>query len=281
LLGGVVEGHHWLTQQQLVATVEVCPRHRRALVQTCPNPTCGRLAPWLSPRARPGRCGWCGQWLGAPLAETVNSEHTATSGGLGFEEQCICTALVGELLAAPPELGVTVLSKRVCDVVNFAAERLCAGNRAALGRLLGVPKNTAWEWRADVARPQLALLLRLALLLNVSLRHLLLSPGPLELEMAAHIDLGEQLVGCTSPENGRHAATRAWEPVQQALSHEVAMGSSLPGGAISMRKVATRLGVPVRSLYRRSQSLPVRSRRRTVLIAIRDVMCVYSVAAVR
>jgi hypothetical protein len=48
-----------------------------------------------------------------------------------------------------------------------------------------------------------------------------------------------------------------------------------------MRKVATRLGVPVRSLYRRSQSLPVRSRRRTVLIAIRDVMCVYSVAAVR
>jgi chromate transporter len=45
LYGGVVEGHHWLTQQQLVATVEVCPRHRCALVQTCPNPTCGRLAP--------------------------------------------------------------------------------------------------------------------------------------------------------------------------------------------------------------------------------------------
>jgi hypothetical protein len=102
---------------------------------------------------------------------------------------------------------------------------------------------------------QLALLLRLALLLNVSLRHILLSSMPLELELAAHMYLGKQLVGCTSPENGRHAATRNWEPVHQALSHDVAMGSSLPGDSDSMRKVATRLGVPVRSLYRRFPEL--------------------------
>lgn len=139
--------------------------------------------------------------------------------------------------------------------MNFAAERLCAGNGAALGRLLGVPKNTVWEWRAGLARPQLTLLLRLALLLNVSLRHLLLSPMPLELEMAAHLRLGERLVGCTSPENGRRAATRTWESVQQALSHEVAMGPRAPGGTIAMRKVATGLGVPVRTLYRRFPEL--------------------------
>jgi len=73
--------------------------------------------------------------------------------------------------------------------------------------------------------------------------------------MAVHMNLGERLVGCTSPENGRRTATRTWESVQQALSHEVAMDPRAPGGTISMRKVATRLGVPVRSLYRRFPAL--------------------------
>jgi hypothetical protein len=47
-----------------IAAVRVCPRHRRPLALRCPNPVCGRAVPWLSARARPGCCGWCGQWLG-------------------------------------------------------------------------------------------------------------------------------------------------------------------------------------------------------------------------
>ena len=260
-----------------VASVGVCLHHQRPLVERCPNPACGRAVPWLSARARPGCCGRCGQWLGAdtpfPLspgqpegASACNAPTVAIATADTLQAQCVRARLVGEVLVAPPGHDANALREQVRAAVDYAAQRLCGGNGAALGRLLGVPKNTVWEWRAGAARPQLSLLLRLALLLRVSLRQLVEGPLPSGDERP---EPGDELASqgsekrvwrMNSPEHGRHAATRAWEPVRRALCNELAASAERTTRApqrasASLQEVAVRLGVPARTLYRRFPDL--------------------------
>ncbi len=163
--------------------------------------------------------------------------------------------LVGELLAAPHGHDANALREQVCAAVEYAAQRRCEGNGAALGRLLGVPKNTVWEWLAGTAIPQVRLLLRLAQVLGVSLRQLVLGPLPAGDAPASSDGWRKSVLSWRgSPEGERQAATRVWEPVRQTLCNEVA-SSATEGASASLRTVAVRVGVPVRSVYQRFPEL--------------------------
>lgn len=171
-----------------------------------------------------------------------------------LQQHVVWATLVGELSATPPSPEAGFLPEHVRDAVNLATQRLCVGNGAALEGLFGVPKNTVWEWRAGAARPQLSRLLRLAQVLGISLRQLVLGPLPAGDAPASDGWRKSVPVWRGSPEGGRQAATRGWEPVRQALCNEVA-SSATQGAPASLRAVAARVGIPARSVYRRFPEL--------------------------
>jgi len=81
-------------EEFFAVTVCACPVHCHSLSQCCPNPTCARSLPWLTSHTRPGRCPYCGTWLGRILTP----EHDAVA----MARSIWTAATIGETLATTP-----------------------------------------------------------------------------------------------------------------------------------------------------------------------------------
>jgi hypothetical protein len=147
--------------------VHVCPIHRVPLETHCTNGECRVLQPVLPRRAGPGGCDKCGSWLGCP--GNCKTPERETSRPEDVERELWNVEQIGRLLS--DDGRETVFSPdSVFRFVLACVDALTRGNVAAFGRIVGVPKNTAWYWVHSRSTPTFAQLLKLSFLVRVPLR---------------------------------------------------------------------------------------------------------------
>jgi hypothetical protein len=164
-----------------MASVQVCPRHRRVLSTRCPYPDCGRVLFLLGPKSRPGYCSTCERWLGVS-SETVPTEND-NPGDEQMEWQVWVAESIGVLLAAAPTLPALPRRERIAYAVGVCVEQAAMGKVTVLAQALALSLGAVWGWLHKAQVPRLDHLLRLCDLLDLSLLGLLteanLHAGPL------------------------------------------------------------------------------------------------------
>jgi hypothetical protein len=150
----------------MIEGVSACPVHRCALETHCPR--CQQESSWLAWRARPGYCLLCGAWLGGAAAAL---------GGTGGQERVRIAEWAGAVFVYAATMTSPVPRVSFTTALASLVSRRMQGNVAAFARRVSVPKTTMWELAAGTFPPQLPLLLRLCLHLQVSLLDLLTGEG--------------------------------------------------------------------------------------------------------
>jgi DNA-binding XRE family transcriptional regulator len=154
--------------------VKVCPYHRQYLQLECPH--CQQdVIPTLAWRSRPGHCPKCEQWLGAPINPALDDVTPESE----FEQQLWVAETIGDLLAAAPSLPSPPKKENITRALSACADEVTGGNRAALARALGVPKNTMHLWCKGRALPQIDAYLRICHRLGWKLSTLLAGTFPI------------------------------------------------------------------------------------------------------
>jgi hypothetical protein len=150
----------------IIEGVSACPEHHCALETRCLR--CQQGSSWLAWRARPGYCLLCGAWLGGP---------TTVLSGTGGQERVRIAEWAGAVFVHAATMTSPVPRVSFTTALASLVSRRMQGNVAAFARRVGVPKTTMWELAAGTFPPQLPMLLRLCLHLQVSLLDLLTGEG--------------------------------------------------------------------------------------------------------
>jgi len=132
-----------------------------------PHTKCRRRSYMLAPRATPGYCSHCGRWLGLPNDECLQSGIAC----LDMEEvrwQRWVSAEVGKLLAASPNLGLAQGRKNFSEAVEMYLLEMAGGNVSAIARKFRVDRKTIRSWKNGTQIPQLASLLQICYLCDIS-----------------------------------------------------------------------------------------------------------------
>lgn len=213
-----------------IASVSVCPRHVLRLVQQCHR--CQQTVPWLSWHAHPGHCTVCSGWLGSSSTEQELS--------VVEETQAIQSAeLVGTFLATAATSAPRANQSSFTIALTNLIQRETQGNQAAFARLVGLPKTTLWELATGRFLPQMPMLVRLCLQLQVSLPSLLTGKETISSPAAC------QPLPTQHTKHRRARQALNLEQMHQALEDVLADTSSVPP---SLRSVALRFGYPPRTL---------------------------------
>jgi DNA-binding XRE family transcriptional regulator len=114
--------------------------------------------------------------LGTPLVNPALDEATPEN---ALEQQIWVAEAIGELLAAVPSLSTTPKKENVARALSACVDKGTDGNRAALARILGVPKNTMHLWCSGKVVPQIDAYLRICHRLGWKLSSLLAGTSPL------------------------------------------------------------------------------------------------------
>ncbi len=152
--------------------ITACPRHRRALLDRCPWPGCGRPQILRSTTMRPGYCTACHAWLGS--AEPPTADETPDAATLAWQGWAVDA--VGGLLADGATRRVPLGPEAVVAAVVAAVAHL--GGNSTLARATGLPVMRITAWRLGRQRPTLPLLLRLCAGLGTTPVRLLTERSP-------------------------------------------------------------------------------------------------------
>lgn len=212
----------------IIEGVSACPEHHCALETCCPR--CQQGSSWLAWRARPGYCLLCGAWLGGP---------TTALSGTGGQERVRIAEWAGAVFVYAATMTSPVPRVSFTTALASLVSRRMQGNVAAFARRVGVPKTTMWELAAGTFPPQLPLLLRLCLYLQVPLLDLLIgedeqtsfNPGPLP----------------SSVQRVMPRPRRAFEVDQMRRQLEAILADTTSEPR-SLRAVACQLGYPPKTL---------------------------------
>ncbi len=148
----------WVLQE-----VPVCVHHQQRLRTSCPYPECARSLPALTWRSRPGYCAYCHRWLGVQLEETAS---VLEEGELMWQQWV--TQALGTLLAHAPVILLPPERQRMQEVLVALINRITQGNVAAFARILEMSPQMVFHWRYGGRTPEIAMLLRLCYLLNLT-----------------------------------------------------------------------------------------------------------------
>ncbi len=202
-----------------------CPVHQRPLSHTCP--CCGRALNLLGVFSQPGFCERRGGWLGAPYADSDQSQPSSTSG----EDQTWSCTQVGGLLAMLPRVDPVAARESLRRSLIVYLEEVAGGNVLALAEYVRCPHSMLHSWLAGAALPRLENLLRIARYLNVPISSFYAPLGPTPTNIAAALQ-AVAIRGKRSVSPSRHAFE-----IRRALL--AAFDDAVP---LSVTEIARRLG---------------------------------------
>jgi transcriptional regulator with XRE-family HTH domain len=155
--------------EPLLWTLQVvtrCVRHQCELCVTCPHPECGRSAPWLAWKSRPGHCPFCRGWLGMAVHPEDGRDEAEMSWQQWVTEQ------LGYLLALAPTIAVPPPRTRIHKVLRNALQHMGPerpGRHKEFAQRLGVAQGTYSTWLSRQIIPPLETLLSICARWNISL----------------------------------------------------------------------------------------------------------------
>jgi hypothetical protein len=131
--------------------VSVCPMHRQALSQVCPD--CHRRMPVLSGTLRVGYCSRCNQWLG-----TDGSDHKETSptlpAGSDEDRRLWMSRTIGNLLAASLSLADPPTPALMRKNIQHCIDKIAGGNLCGFARYAEVSPQGIDDWLDGNTVPQ-------------------------------------------------------------------------------------------------------------------------------
>ncbi len=201
---------------------------------------CRRPSPWLSAHARPGHCPYCERWLGLEErdprpTDLLSAEELVAQTWIGH--------VLGELLAAAPDVPVAVRRKQLVDALAASVQQLAEGSQSTWGRKLGLKLCTVFGWRWGRGIPSLWFLLIVCRRLGTTpLRLLTGDVGSLPTPSAT-----DRSVAWFPPRPVRPRTTLDCDAAQWGLE-EVLRSSEQP--PLSLRQVAKHLGDTTMTLRR-------------------------------
>ena len=219
--------------------VQICSRHRRPLVNRCPD--CGKQLPLLARRSRPGYCPRCDGWLGEETGSArAEAEQTPRE---ELEWQTWVCDNVGGLLAAAPALQLPPARENLTRAVRAGIDGTKDGTLTRFAALLGKRKSTVWGWQWGENCPTLHDLLLLSYGVGSTLLDFLTDPAPLPPTTLPLESLGGKFPFTPKKPIRKkpfsHAAVE--KKLRNFLQAEV---------AVSVQEAARRMGYAVRTLYR-------------------------------
>ncbi|WP_176079760.1 TniQ family protein [Paraburkholderia tropica] len=210
-----------------------CARHRRPLVDICPD--CGKgTQSSLVANARVGCCRYCGSWLGRKAVSTEAPSQSLFA--------LYCAQACEDLLALPQCVkdGESILPSSVS--VSGLRDCFFEGNGSAMARRLGeLPSQLNAYCNGEFPAP-LHVFLRAGYVTGASMHQILVSQDFSVLgagNAEAQFDL-------------RRAEPRAYD---QSHVDESLRAAILDGGGMSVLQLASQLNVEVVTLWRRSPKL--------------------------
>ena len=220
-----------------IDAVKICPIHKQELLSQCS--ACGKQNTHLSRNSVPGYCTKCDEWLGKAQPQSLLSKTDHSR----LQQQVWIAQQVEDLLAdshnAMEKGNTSSLSKSISGCVSQKTD----GNIAAFARLLNIPKNTVWGWCKGKALPELAALLKVCDVVDLSLPQLLLRPQETAIDFQATNTFSFNPL----PKRQRKGSSELDNSSLEQLLAEALEEDPPP----SMQSVALRLKVPARTLRRR------------------------------
>lgn len=144
-----------------IEAVRMCRKHKCLLTTSCY--CCGRHSYILTGQAQPGYCSHCGQWLGNEPDQNFGQLPTSDE----CEWQYWVTGVVGKMLAATPGIISLLRREKFAETIGLYLNEVY-GNVSALSRRLQVSRRTIRDWKRGLQVPQLASLLQLCSILEIS-----------------------------------------------------------------------------------------------------------------
>lgn len=141
--------------------VTVCGRHKHLLETHCPY--CGRHSYMLAPRSQPGYCSQCNEWLGKGPNQGAGLFQTSDEDQWRYW----VADVVGEMLEKTPGIASFLQKEKYVDFMEMCLHE-ANGNVSALSGKLGVSRRTVRDWCSGAQLPQLASMLRLCSILEIS-----------------------------------------------------------------------------------------------------------------
>jgi hypothetical protein len=139
-------------------SVAVCPQHRRALEEVCPN--CSQRSKPVTAFARPGYCSRCQVWLGD--CDSLSDRPDPS------DVEIWSAGEVGALLASAPQLRSTSLRSTFATNFRAFADYVAEGNKSALAETAKTNTETVRNLLTGSCHPRISTLLRVSHNLRVS-----------------------------------------------------------------------------------------------------------------
>lgn len=217
-----------------LACVTVCAEHQRVLDKHCP--TCARTQRVWVPHSQPGRCSWCGAWLGQTEPAQCQDAWSPPDPWQGWVAQAL-----GALIAHPPQEEARPSREQIQQVVRTLLGRMPRRCASALARQLKTTSTAIYAWASGHRLPQLDSLLRLSACAGRSPYELLTDP---QVEVTLQT---AELQGVAAPVSIRRGRYQQHDPgrIREALLQILAGPTPMPQ---SLRDVAQQLGISTRIL---------------------------------
>jgi AraC-like DNA-binding protein len=182
--------------EPLLWTLQVvtrCVRHQCKLCITCPHPECGRSAPWIAWKSRPGHCPFCRGWLRMAVPASDGGDEAEMAWQQWATEQ------LGNLFALAPTVVAPPPRTRIHEVLRRALQHMGPerpGRHNEFARSLGVVRATYSTWLSRQIIPPLETLLSICARWNISLYECLFEDVS---ALVLHAELG-----VSGPRKGKH-----------------------------------------------------------------------------
>lgn len=226
-----------------IAVVTTCPQHQRRLQHQCPNSSCKRSLPLLSPRYRAGHCSYCCQWLGD--GEAGSPQATFRNSLPDHAQQTWITNAVGEMLSETSANPGRTPHDQFHSSLQSCLAHHAEGKICRLAHLSGASEQALSKWLRRQSSICLSQLLNLCYHFNVTPVQFLASSPAQIAEFQLHLPT---LGGNIFPKASR-ISPLSHHPNKQRLARCLLLDTSAVP-PLTIREIGKELGVSTTALIK-------------------------------